>query len=694
MESDGILNLLLAQACVDDGNRLISLLRNTSYKINPRHLDSPESLSSALSERDWDIALVSRDDAPVSPRELLSQLGKLNRDTPVIIITNERNPLMTVEGLRMGATDVVAMDEDQIFLEVVSRSLYHLEQRRRERYWRQRSALAETRCERLIANSRDALAIVQDGTYVQVNDCYAHLFGHPGHDTMLLLPVIDSATPAFQTVLKALLKPSSAAAPAIEQTIEFAGIDANGATFTVPMTISPVTYQDEPALQFLIVAEQLPRTVVDAARDVSPADNYSRIDLRKILDLIAVAIRRATRDHTIALLFYIQMDNFRALQKSIGLKNTEELTPSVGEFLSALINTPHSLGRIREDAFVLLMAGTAPEPLLDYALGLCQKTAAHPFQVAGETLKLTLSIGIDVIDREATSAETCIERCLIAMAPLAASKAGNGARCYQAASESGRSQIKDDDIVRFCRRLLEKQLLTIAFQPMVALHGDKAECYEVLMRPSAGVPKEEIPDNFVGKVAVTDFAREIDRWILLEATKGLLKKRKTHPLTRLFINLGATTWRDDTFIPWLRMVIQAAEIPLSSLAFQLTELDVGRDLNRAIALVDDIKTMQGLTVLNHFGLATPPLRLLSKIPVDFIKLDRQLVERSGKNDAGKEDLKQLLNALKAEDPEIIVPCIESPAMIPLLWQHGVDYIQGHYIQAPREAMDYDFTDSD
>lgn len=696
MENDGILNLLVAQDTIEDANRLISLLRNTAYKVNARHLGSPTVLADALHERDWDLALISNDNAQVAPRDLFNQLGKLNRDTPVIIITRERSPQLTVAGLRLGAADVIAMDEDQVFLEVVSRTLYHLEQRRRERYWKQRSALAEARCDRFMASSRDAVATIQDGTYVEVNDCYARLFGYPDRDSMILLPVVDSAASTFQNTLKGLLKSSSTKIPENERSHDFTGIGVSGDIFTTPMTISPVQYQDEPALQFLVAAERLPAAGVDSAPELATAGDFSRIDLRKMLDFITLAIRRASHDDTDSLLLYIRIDHFHPLQDDIGLKQAEDLAVAVSQHLSTIISRQHRLGRIREDAFILLMTNTAPEQGLTYALELCRQTADHVFNIGAGTQSLTLSIGIEVIDHKTVSAESCIDHCLQAIESLhrgPAGRAGNSARCHEPTPQPDDGQVgNQQDIATFGKHLIERQLLVLLFQPMVALHGGSAECYEVLVELSPDAPARATDSDFISEISTTDIAAEIDRWIILEAAKSLLKKRKSQPQTRLFVSLSAATLRDTKFIPWLKTVLEAAEIPLGSLSFQLAELDVARNLHRATDLVNELQAMAGLAVLSQFGLATPPLGLLGKVPFDFIKLHQQVIERSQKTEAGKENLKQLLNALKAEEAEIIVPFIETPAMIPSLWQHGVDYIQGHYIQAPSRVMDYDFTD--
>jgi len=691
MTIDGALNLLLANANPADSDRLTSLLRSASYQVNAQKLESPDALSNALQERDWDLALVSRDDAPVSPRDLLTQMGRLNRDTPVIVINTERDSRQTVEALRMGAADVVSMDDDQVFLAVVSRTLYHLEQLRRERYWQQRCARSEAHCERLVAMSRDAVATIQDGTYVQVNDTYAQLFGHCTQDFMALTPAIDSAAPSFQPALRALLKSTAGNIGVHEQQLDFVGEHVSGQTFTVPATVSPVAYQDEPALQISISAEHLAASPRQAPATTSD-DALASIDFFKGLEQIDISARKAIRAGSGSPLFYIRIDQLRPLRDAGELKRAEDLAIVAGQFLATLASNTALLRRIHEDAFVLLCSETTTASSLDYALRLCTATADHIFTVAGKTHTLTLSIGVDLIGSEFTSAETCLDHCIAVITQITSATGGNGARIYQPEASNGLSQLRDEDIARLGQSLLDRELWSLTFQPMVALHGAKRECYEVLARPSRDMPADELPDNFMTRVFATAFAVEIDRWTTLEASRHLIKKFKDHHEIQLFLNLGSMTWTDEKFLPWLKNVIDAAGLTPSNLVFQLAEADVNRDLNRALSFINQIKAMQGLVALSEVGLANPPLALLGKLPVDFIRLNKQLVDRSSKNEVGKDELKQFLNRLKAQDQGIIVPFIGSPAMIPMLWQHGVSYIQGDYIQPPTERMDYDFND--
>ena len=210
MQSDGTLKIIFTHDDANEANRLVSLLRNAKYKVEPTHVDSPEVLAKLLQDKHWDLIIAQFESTQVANKEIFPHLRRLNLDIPVLFICEEWSFEAVNEGLRMGAALVTPMDQDQILLLVVSRTLYNLEQRRKLRHWKRRHSEAELRAERLLDSSKDAIAIIQEGTYLHANDAYAELLGYLDSDAMICLPVIDTVANEDQPRLKQFLRPVSA----------------------------------------------------------------------------------------------------------------------------------------------------------------------------------------------------------------------------------------------------------------------------------------------------------------------------------------------------------------------------------------------------------------------------------------------------------------------------------------------------
>jgi EAL domain-containing protein (putative c-di-GMP-specific phosphodiesterase class I) len=115
-----------------------------------------------------------------------------------------------------------------------------------------------------------------------------------------------------------------------------------------------------------------------------------------------------------------------------------------------------------------------------------------------------------------------------------------------------------------------------------------------------------------------------------------------------------------------------------------------------------MKKAHGQIGISNFGLAINPLKILERIKADFVKVDRVIVEKlanTGQGKAaqekaaqGKEEFQNIMGGMTGTGVDLIVPFVETATIIPILWQQGVQYIQGHYINEPSFTMDYDFSE--
>jgi EAL domain-containing protein (putative c-di-GMP-specific phosphodiesterase class I) len=105
-----------------------------------------------------------------------------------------------------------------------------------------------------------------------------------------------------------------------------------------------------------------------------------------------------------------------------------------------------------------------------------------------------------------------------------------------------------------------------------------------------------------------------------------------------------------------------------------------------------MKKVQGQIGIANFGLAINPLTTLQRVAVDFVKIDRLIVEKLQQSAEGKAEFQKLMGGMTGTGVDVIVPFVEKANVLPILWQQGVQYIQGHYIQPPAAAMEYDFTE--
>ncbi len=701
MESENTLNVLLIHDEVDEANRLVSLLRNANYIIDPHYAASAEELNRRIQERNWELILAQYTAESVPSRTILHQIRRVNKDIPVIFILPEFDASIMVDALKAGAADAVPLDEDQLFIQVAARALYNLDQRRRLRYWKRRFSESEDRFENLILSSQDGIAIIKEGMYVHVNNTFARFFGFPDEDSMTLVPVFDTIARGSQGEFKKFLKPLDSQDAWDVETIRFEGLTPEGEPLPVQATLSQIDFHGEPALQLLVKKdfilhrdEGAPVSTADAAPETADA---GKIRLQEMVEGINAAIRKAANTGVDALLFYIQVDQYEKLQKQLGIGTTEQGIVQLARFLESLIPDKVLFGRIREEGMVLVITSNDTEKGLALGNRLVREASNQIFAADDGSFSCTLSIGITPIGEATASADECLASCEKAVAELQKAgggdgRVGNGVKLHEALFEHSADQMSEQDIVRIGRQLLKKELVYPTFQPILSLQGGNEEIYEVLTRiKSEAFTEGEIPSDFITKIYWSEIGLEFDRAIMARAMVQLAEKKKSAPNTRLVLNLSQKTIEDEKFVPWLQKAVEKASISPGDLLFQMREIDVSRQLGRAVAMIERLRNIGARTILSHFGLSINPMTILNKLNTELIKLDGVLVEKAQKNKADVEPLSTLVGELKAQDQQVIAPHVESASIIPALWQAKVDYIQGHYIQQPGPEMDFDFS---
>lgn len=695
MSSDKALTLLLVHDSFEEANRIVSLLRNANYRVESKHVDQEEVLSKLLQDKPWDLIIGQFGGTKTPVKTIFSLLRRLNTDTPTILISDEYNPQSIVEGIRLGAEDVIPMDEDQHLLHVLNRTLFNLEQRRQLRHCRRKYAESEGRCDRLLSSSVDAIAIVQEGTYLFTNESFSQLFGHLDSDSMICLPVIDSIAAEDQDRLKEYLRPIGEEEDIFVEKLTFTGMTNDRIPVPIEARIAKVDYQGEPALEFLIASDFLDGGVNEATNPLLEDTDSVGIQRDKVVEMVNSAIRQAATKHNSAIMLYITLDNYPSILEEIGVQQTEQLVTQLVDKINDENPENFPLKRFKEDTFVMIMTNTGTDAGLHYATNLCETVAAHIFQLNDVTRTVTMGIGASVISETVTTAEGCIDRALSALNDLYNDNNGNfanGARLYE--SEVGH-EFCEEDLDEVARTMLESKQFELFYQPIIPLQSQDDEFYEVLLHTRENDKTAALPENFVAKVFKTKMASEIDRWVILEAFKTLSEKIKSAPKTRLFINISIQTICDDTFITWLKVALKASSLSPRQVIFQLREIDVAQQFNRSVELIGELSKINGDVALSHFGLAIEPMTLLQKLSVNYVKFDSVIIERATQADGGMSEIEDLISRLKEDEKEqIIVPFVESADMIPALWTFGVHYIQGHFLQPPSRRMDYDFNDEE
>ncbi|TDL97290.1 EAL domain-containing protein [Stutzerimonas stutzeri ATCC 17588 = LMG 11199] len=677
------IRLLILEDSQNEAERLVSLFRNAGQATRVHRLTSSDDLAEALKQI-WDLLISAPQSENLDPSEAISAIRRQAKDIPIIQLTAGNDAEAITDALMLGAQDALPQGEDEWLLLVANRELANLEERRARRSAEVALREAEKRCQLLLDSSVDAIAYVHDGMHIYANRAYLELFGYDDVEDLEGMPMIDLIGGADQSRFKTFLKNYQT----LEGSAELAcgGVRADGEALKMRMSFSPAAYDGEPCIQVVIRAES-DSAELQKLREISSQDPVTGLlNRNSFVEVMDTAVERAVNAGQSATLAYIRIDRFAALQADIGLTDSDQLLSQLATLLRGHFPSDTQLARFADDVFTVLQPGVIPQQAEAELRALLGEVEGHLLDVGGRTVQVTLSIGVAGLDEKTAKAQDAIERAHRCADELSD---GNALKIYNPADELAAAANRGD-IAAMLKQALENNSFRLLFQPIISLRGDNFEHYEVLLRLLDPQGAEVPPNEFLSAASEAGLASKIDRWVILNSIKLLAEHRAKGHSTRLFLHLSAASIQDASLLPWLGVVLKASRLPGDSLAFEFGEADAVAYLKPAKALAQGLSGLGCRIALAQFGCVLNPFNTLKHLDAEFIKVDGSYTQDLSRQE-NQEALKTLLAELHEQRKQSIVPFVESATVLATLWQAGVSYIQGHYLQGPSQSMDYDFS---
>lgn len=680
------IRLLILEDSQNEAERLVSLFRNAGQATRVHRLTSSEDLADAL-QQTWDLLINAPTSVNLDPAEAIGAIRKQAKDIPIIQLIDGNDADAITEALALGAQGALPQGEDEWLILIAKRELANLEERRARRSAELALREAEKRCQLLLDSSVDAIAYVHDGMHIYANRAYLDLFGYEDVDELEGTPMIDLIASCDQGEFKGFLKNYQSLQGSAE--LVCGGIRADGGNFKARMHFSPASYDGEPCIQVVIRAES-DNAELEKLREISSQDLVTGLYNRNhFLGSLDAAIERAVNAGQRSSLAYIRVDRFASLQAEIGLGDSDRLLAELAQLLREQFKETAELARFGDDAFAVLAPETTPQQLEQPLTKLLRKVEGHLFEIGGRTVQTSLSIGAAALDEQTAKARDVIDRAHRCAEELTD---GNALSIYNPADELAAAASRGN-VLAMLQQALEKNSFRLLFQPIISLRGDSHEHYEVLLRLLDPQGVEVPPAEFLGAAKEAGLATRIDRWVLLNSIKLLAEHRSKGHSTRLFAHLSSASLQDPSLLSWLGVALKASRLPPDSLVFQLDENDAVAYLKQAKALNQGLTGLGCRIALNQFGCVLNPFNTLKHLDAEFVKIDGSYTQDLSRQE-NQEALKQLLADLHEQNKQTIVPFVDSATVLATLWQAGVGYIQGQYLQGPSQSMDYDFSSDD
>jgi len=404
-----------------------------------------------------------------------------------------------------------------------------------------------------------------------------------------------------------------------------------------------------------------------------------------ILDRVEQLMVRARRDKAPLAALFIDLDNFKAINDSLGHAAGDELLQAVGARLTAAVRESDAVGRLGGDEFVVIanemLLASGPELVAERLL----EALDQPFKLAAAgtpTLKVTASIGVASGNRDCAGD-------LLRDADIAMYQAKwDGRHCYVVFESGMQTEVQSRmELEMDLREALQNEEFFLLYQPTFSLTDMKPTGMEALIRwnsPARGVVQ---PDDFIPLLEETGLITEIGAWVLREAcAQGVRWRESGHPIG-IAVNVSARQLDADSFVTVVQSTLKESGLEPDALTIEITETALMRDAAATAKRLTAVKALGVRIAIDDFGTGYSSMAHLQQFPVDALKIDRSFITQMTHNQEGETILHTLVQLGKALSIETLAEGIERAHELSLLQTERCDSGQGFLFARPLDADD-------
>jgi diguanylate cyclase (GGDEF)-like protein len=467
----------------------------------------------------------------------------------------------------------------------------------------------------------------------------------------------------------------------------------DGTKFEGEMEFSPASIDGEPCIQVIIRQEDVnTEALEERLKELSQKDQLTGLYNRQYcLDTLEATISQCESEECSAALMEIRLDNYEDIKNRIGAVDIDKFFVEVASALKAAVHNNDTLS-FMNPSYSIIAYNQDKDSVEKYADEIRNAIMNLDMNIGNEKINTTCCIGITLIDKNSPETNEVLRR-TDKVSDEAAQAGTNQIKLYvPEAGELTRHEV-DSQHREQLTQALKNDRFVLYYQPIISLHGDTDERYEVFVRMLTDDGEEMImPQDFLPAAERIGMSMAIDRWVLYKAIQDVIKRYQEGKRTHFFIKLSAASIKDETLIEWINFQIKDKDLPENALIFEVKESVAVTNLKNAKDLASKLRKIKCGFVLDDFGSGTNPFQLLEHIDADYVRLDKSFMDELADNPQNQETIKKIAEQASEFGKFTIAQFVKDANSLSLLWGMGVNFIQGYFLQEPQSEMNYDFTD--
>lgn len=395
-------------------------------------------------------------------------------------------------------------------------------------------------------------------------------------------------------------------------------------------------------------------------------------------------LNQAKRSQQSFAVFCLSLDRFKGINDSLGYAAGDQILQGIAGRLNEALGEQAIVARLGGDEFSLVISQNLDKAMAMDIAGQVQKILGEPYQVNHQYVSVQVSIGIALYAEHGSSPDELLHRADIAM--RAAKR-----------SMTAKSQIYDWQMSAQAeeRRLLEEKLVgalergefQLLYQPQVNLITGRIMGVEALLRwlhPELGLMPTS---RFIPVMEETGWITSIGEWVLRMACHQAHEWQKiVHVPVRVSVNLSVRQFKQTDLVQTVDRILRETQLSPGTLSLEVTETSVMEDVETAVQVMQELKSMGVHLAIDDFGTGYSSLNYLKQLPLDTLKIDQTFVRDVTTNSNDAAIVKAIIAMAHSMQLKVIAEGVETEEQLTFLRQSGCYSMQG-YLFSPAVSAD-------
>jgi diguanylate cyclase (GGDEF)-like protein len=396
------------------------------------------------------------------------------------------------------------------------------------------------------------------------------------------------------------------------------------------------------------------------------------------LDRLQQALDRSSRDRVLRAVLFVDLDNFKVVNDSLGHKTGDELLTAVAGRLRACLRPADTAARLGGDEFVVLLDGITGVGDANRVAERIAEVLESPIELGERQVVVGASVGIALTADHGIEPDDMLRNADVAM--YEAKKAGKG-RSKMYDPDMFAQALRRLEMGNDLRRAIEQGELRLHYQPKVRLGTDSITGVEALVRwehPERGLI---LPDEFIPLAEETGAIVPLGWWVLREACRRARDWGEQYPAALplgVSVNVSGKQFQEADLVRGLAGILQEVGLEPSRLQLEITESAVMADTEYAVGLLRGLKGLGVKVAVDDFGTGYSSLSFLRRFPLDELKIDKEFVDGLGGSDQDEAIVRLVIDLSHALGLEAVAEGVETAEQLARLREMGCDQAQGYY----------------